>query len=93
MGRRQRYERVRQDSGHHNRILLVMGVLGLAAFLPIGARLYQLMIREYDYYSAKALRNQTRSTTVTADRGDIYDRNMNVLATDISVENVYLDPH
>ena len=70
-----------------------MAVLGLLAFLPVGLRLYNLMIRDYDYYADLALRNQTRTTTVTADRGNIYDRNMNVLATSVSVENVYLDPH
>ena len=91
--RGKRYERVRFDSGQHRRILLAMTVLGLAAFLPIGLRLYSLMIRQYDYYYAQALRNQTRSTAVSADRGDILDRNMNILATCVSVETVYLDPH
>ena len=88
-----KFERVRFDGGQHRRILLTMAVLGLLAFVPIGIRLYRLMISQYDYYSDKALRNQTRSTSVTADRGDIFDRNMNLLATSVSVENVYLDPH
>ena len=70
-----------------------MLVLGLAAFLPMALRLYDLMIRNYDYYAGLALRNQTRTTSVTAERGDIYDRNMNILAASVSVENVYLDPH
>ena len=87
------YARVRIDSGQHRRIMLVMALLGLMAFVPIGLRLYNLMIRDYDYYASLALRNQTRSTSVTADRGNIYDRNMNILATSVSVENVYLDPH
>ncbi len=87
------YERVRADSGQHQRILAVMAILGLAAFLPMGARLYQLMVVQYEYYAAKALRNQTRTTTVTADRGTIYDANMNILACSQGVENVYLDPH
>ncbi len=87
------YERVRADSGQHQRILAVMAVLGLAAFIPMGARLYQLMVVQYEYYSAKALRNQTRTTTVTADRGTIFDTNMNILACSQSVENIYLDPH
>ena len=91
--RNREYERVRFDSGHHRRILLTMLVLGLAAFLPMALRLYDLMIRNYDYYAGLALRNQTRTTSVTAERGDIYDRNMNILAASISVENVYLDPH
>ncbi len=97
VGRRERdwrkYARLRADSGQHGRLLLVMAVLGLLAFLPVGLRLYQLMVAEYDYYAALALRNQTRTTTVTADRGTIYDRNMNILAASVPVENVYLDPH
>ena len=87
------FERLRADTGQHHRIALTMAVLGLLAFLPVGFRLYKLMISEYDYYAGLALRNQTRSTSVAADRGDIFDRNMNVLATDKGVENVYLDPH
>lgn len=87
------YARIRGDSGHHRRILAVMAVLGIAAFVPVIAQMYRLMIGEYDYYSRLALRNQTRTTTVTAERGTIYDRNMNILAVSTSVENVYLDPH
>ena len=86
------FTRVRMDSGHHRRILQVSALLGLLAFVPVALRLYGLMIRDYDYYSGLALRNQTRSTAVTADRGTIFDRNMNILATSVSVENVYLDP-
>ena len=88
-----RYGRFRMDSGQHHRILLLMAALGLIAFLPVGIRLYVLMVRQYDYYAKLARNNQSRTTHVAADRGDILDRNMNILATDISVENVYLDPH
>ncbi len=87
------YSRLRFDSGHHRRILAVMVLLGVLAFVPVALRLYQLMVEEYDYYASLALRNQTRTTAVTADRGTIYDRNMNILACSVSVENVYLDPH
>ena len=95
MGQRERrsYDRLRLNSGQHRRILLAALVMGLLAFIPVGLRLYQLMITDFDYYAGLALRNQTRTTAVTADRGDIYDRNMNVLAASVSVENVYLDPH
>ena len=91
--KRKEYNRLRLDSGQHKRIMLIMALLGLLAFVPVGWRLYDLMIESYDYYAGLALRNQTRTTTVTADRGDIFDRNMNILATSVSVENVYLDPH
>ena len=87
------YDRLRFNSGQHRRILLVMLLLGMLAFAPVFWRLYRLMITDYDYYAQLALRNQTRTTTVTAHRGDIYDRNMNILATSVTVENVYLDPH
>ena len=96
MAKRQRkreYLRLRGDTGHHYRILAVMLVLGIAAFVPVALQLYSLMVSQYDYYSQLALRNQTRTTVVTADRGTIYDRNMNILAISQSVENVYLDPH
>ena len=90
---RVRYERLRMDSGHHRRILLTAAVLGILAFVPVGLRLYNLMVTNYDYYSQLALRNQTRATRVEAPRGNICDRNMNILAATVSVENVYLDPH
>ena len=86
------YHRIRKDSGQHRRIIAAALILGLLAFVPIGGRLYQLMVTQYDYYSGVALGNQTRSTGITADRGTIFDRNMNVLASSVTVENVYLDP-
>ncbi len=91
--RKKGYSRVRGDSGQHRRILATAAVLGLLAFVPISIRLYDLMITSYDYYADLALRNQTRTTNVTAERGAIYDRNMNILACSQTVENVYLDPH
>lgn len=70
MGRKKReFNRLRLDSGQHRRIMLVSALLGALAFLPVGLRLYSLMVTNYDYYSSLALRNQTRTTTVTADRG------------------------
>ena len=96
MGRYQRkkeYPRIRADTGQHRRILASGLILGVLAFIPVTVRLYNLMVTEYDYYANVALRNQTRTTSVTAERGLIYDRNMNILACNQSVENVYLDPH
>ena len=91
--KKKEYSRVRADSGHHRRIMAVMAILAIAAFIPVCLRLYYLMVSSYEEYSQLALRNQTRTTAVTADRGTIYDRNMNILAASVSVENIYLDPH
>ena len=68
-------------------------LLGVLGFVPIGVRLYELMVVQYEYYAHKALQNQSRTTSVSADRGYIYDINMNVLACSATVEHVYLDPH
>ncbi len=87
------YERIRADSGHHSRILCLMALFGLLAFIPSAVQLHRLMVTDHEYYKNLALRNQTRTTYVTADRGTIYDRNMNILACSQSVENIYLDPH
>ena len=85
--------RIRGDSGQRRRVLIVSLLLGILAFVPVSVRLVQLMVVDYGYYTRLALDNQTRITRVTGERGRIYDRNMNVLATNISVEHVYLDPH
>ena len=88
MKRSKEFSRLRLDSGQHGRIVIIAVVLGLLAFVPVVLRLYRLMVTDYEYYANQALRNQTRSTSVTADRGNIYDRNMNILACSQSVEYV-----
>ncbi len=91
--RKREYNRIRADTGQHRRIIAAGMILGILGFVPVAFRLYDLMVTNYDYYADLALRNQTRTTRVTADRGIIYDTNMNILACSKSVENVYLDPH
>ena len=93
MVKKPEYSRIRMDSGHHRRILAVAAVLGVLAFLPVALRLYDLMIVNHEYYGDLALKNQTRVTPVTGERGQIFDRNMNVLACSRNVENVYLNPN
>ena len=75
------------------RTFWLMLLCGVVLFIPLIATLYQLMIVEHDQYEEWALRNQTRSTTLTASRGVIYDRNMNILASNATVETVFLDPN
>ena len=86
------YARIRGDSGQHRRIMLVALLLGVITFIPVAMQLYRLMVVDYDYYRDLALRNQSRTTNVTIDRGQILDRNMNILAASETVETVYLDP-
>ena len=62
-------------------------------FIPLIFTLYRLMIVEHDKYEELAINNQTRYTNLTASRGVIYDRNMNVLASSKTVETVFIDPN
>ena len=87
------YGRIRGDSGQRRRILVIALFLGILAFVPVALRLYRLMVIDHGYYQDLALRNQSRTTNVTTDRGQILDRNLNILAASETVETVYLDPH
>ena len=93
MKKRKEYLRLRLDSGHYMRILAAAAVLGIGLLIVVAVRLYKLMVVDYDFYASQALRNQSRTTSVSADRGTIFDRNMNIMAVSEGVETIYLDPH
>ena len=88
---RKQYPRESSNRPYLQRTLFVSILLSLA-FVAVGVRLFQLMILQHDFYESKAINNQTRSVTVSADRGEIFDCNMNVMASSVSVETVFLDP-
>ena len=80
------------DTGIRKGILALTVLFGIVAFVVLAGRLVKLMLVDHKYYQSKAISNQTRSTSVTASRGTVYDRNMEVLAASTSVENIFLDP-
>ncbi len=92
--RRMRLRRARSVSDTYVRrgVFVLLILFGIAAFAVVAGRLVKLMLIDHEYYQSKAISNQTRSTSVTASRGTIYDRNMEVLAASVSVENIFLDP-
>ncbi len=75
------------------RTMVLMVLFGVVVFIPLIVTLYNLMIRDHDYYEAQAIDNQTRYTSLSAARGQIYDRDMNVLASSTTVETVFIDPN
>ena len=75
------------------RTLVLMVLFGVVVFIPLIVTLYNLMIRDHDYYEAQAIDNQTRYTSLSASRGQIFDRNMNVLASSKTVETIFIDPN
>ena len=86
------YDRAKAGHGVLRRTTFIMIFCGILLFIPLVWRLFQLMIVDHDKYESQAISNQTRSTSVTADRGVIYDSNMNILAASKTVENVFIDP-
>ena len=54
--------------------------------------LFQLQVVNYQEYLEKVLDNVQRETTVTGSRGNIYDRNGFVLATNYTVYRVFISP-
>lgn len=71
---------------------VILTLCGVLVFIPVLGMFLNLMVFRHREFSDKALENQTRSAAVTASRGTIYDRNMNVLAASAGVENVLLSP-
>ncbi len=55
-------------------------------------KLFQLQIIDYEYYQNKVLGNIQRMTTLSAVRGEIYDANMNKLASNYTVYRVFISP-
>ena len=76
-----------------SRTLILMVVCGIVAFSVLAGRLCKLMIADHEYYEQKAVAQQTRSTTVKADRGTIYDANGNVLAMSATAYTVFISPY
>ena len=74
------------------RTLVLMVVCGILAFIVLGVRLFFIQVVNHEKYEAAAIDQQLRETSVPAQRGNIYDRNMNMLAVSISVSNVYISP-
>ncbi len=75
------------------RTLFLAVVCGIVAFIVLGVQLYNVMIREHEKYEEMAVRQQTRSVSVSASRGTIYDTNGNTLARSATAYTVFISPY
>ena len=73
------------------RVRLVMLMLG-AAMAVLIVRLFYLQVVQADMWKEKASSQQMYSTSITATRGNIYDRNMKTLARSVTVWTVFISP-
>ncbi len=84
---------VKPNKSMLTRILVVMLAMVILTVSVTGFRLVWLMIVEGEKYQSKAAEQQLYDTMITAPRGDIYDREGNVLATSAPAWNVYITPN
>ncbi|MBD5162644.1 MAG: PASTA domain-containing protein [Oscillibacter sp.] len=75
------------------RTLALLLVFGVAAFLALFARAYDLTITQHNELQDGASSQQMRSTVITASRGAILDRNGVTLAVSASADTVFIDPN
>ena len=69
-------------------ICIVMSLI----FVLLAAKILFIQSVNYDEYEQKVLDQITQETAVSADRGNIYDRNGIVVATNITTYRLFLDP-
>ena len=87
----------RRSDGKNNRSLFrrticLMVVLGIGIFLPLIAQLYKLQIVEHLDWEERAANQQTKSVSVAANRGTIYDREGRAMAMSATVYKLILSP-
>ena len=75
------------------RSFIVMVIVVLCLTLISSSSLVRIMIVKGEEYQAKASEQQLYDSLITAPRGDIYDSNMNLLATSSPAWTVYLTPN
>lgn len=74
------------------RTLFLMAFCGAVVFIPLCWKLYDIAILHHDEYQKTATRQQTLSFSISAQRGNIYDRNGNLMAMSATVYKLILSP-
>ncbi len=86
---------IKTDGGIHPKlagrasVLFGVSVLLFAALL---IRIFLLQTVDYEHYQQKVLQQMTTESSVHAARGNIYDRNGVLLATNVSTYRVFISP-
>lgn len=74
------------------RLYFVVVVAIVLIFVLVSANVFNVAVLQHDEYLARANNQQLRPETIPANRGTIYDRNMQVLARSATVWDVVLSP-
>ena len=70
---------------------VLLAFFALFSLLLAGV-IFKMQVFEYDFYQEEVLNQITVENTVAAERGTIYDRNMNVIATNQTTWRVFISP-
>ena len=73
------------------RSYLILGLIAVA-FLILAFRIFILQTENYEKYQKEVISQMTTESVIPADRGDIYDTNGVLLATDVTVYRVFISP-
>ncbi|MBE6688238.1 MAG: PASTA domain-containing protein [Ruminococcaceae bacterium] len=71
-------------------------IIMLACFVALFcliANLFRIQVLEYDEYQDLTIEQYTKEIAISAKRGTIYDTNMKVLATSVTVDRVFIAPN
>lgn len=69
-----------------------LGIIIVAVFAALLLRVLYLQTVNFEKYQKKVIDQMTTESKVAADRGKIYDRNGNILATNITTYRVFISP-
>ena len=70
--------------------MVLVGII--AVFIILLIRILWIQTVDFDRYLSKVIDQMTTQSSVSAERGKIYDRNGNVLATNITTYRVFISP-
>ena len=70
----------------------LLGIIVFGIFGVLMLRIFVIQTFEFDKYQSKVIDQMTTQSPVPADRGKIYDRNGNVLATNTTTYRVFISP-
>ena len=74
------------------KMAFVLAVVFAAGFVVLIGRLVKLQLVDGGYYQQRALNQQLSVTTIHANRGTIFDRNLKPIAQSATVWDVYVSP-
>ena len=69
-----------------------LGIIIVAVFAALLLRVLYLQTVNFEKYQKKVIDQMTTESKVAADRGKIYDKNGNILATNITTYRVFISP-